>query len=70
MNRRLITKLLEQISLVESVASNDGKRFLVTAAGDSGDIAQDLFRFAVAHNLTLLGLNRKDSQLERCVRTN
>lgn len=56
-------KLLEQISLVESVASHDGKRFVVTAAGDS-DVRGDLFRFAVAHNLTLLGLNRKDSQLE------
>ncbi|MBP8791502.1 MAG: hypothetical protein KBH01_08735, partial [Breznakibacter sp.] len=51
------------ISLVESVASHDGKRFVVTAAGVS-DVRGDLFRFAVAHNLTLLGLNRKDSQLE------
>lgn len=55
--------LLKQIPLVESVTSNDGKRFVVTTA-DSSDVRGDLFRFAVAHNLTLLGLNRKESQLE------
>lgn len=55
--------LLQQVPLVESVASIDGKRFVVTAAGNH-DVRGDLFRFAVANNLTLLGLSRKESQLE------
>ena len=55
--------LAERVSPVVSVTSNDGKKFLIASDG-SHDIRADIFRLAIQHHLTLIGLTRKENHLE------
>ncbi len=56
-------ELFMSVPSVVSVTSNDGKKFLIASDG-SHDIRADIFRLAIQHHLTLIGLTRKENHLE------
>jgi ABC-2 type transport system ATP-binding protein len=58
---------LKAIPLVESVKKTKGNTWLIEASGDQ-DIRPAIFSYAVANNLTVLSLHKKENNLEEIFR--
>ncbi len=60
-------KLLQELPFVDLVKKTAGKSWLLEASGDQ-DIRPAIFSFAVSNNLTVLSLQKKESNLEEIFR--